>query len=336
MNSKTLISIIVLNWNGENFIKQCLESLMNQTYSHSDYEIIVVDNSSTDKSIDIIKNEFPSVKLIINKKNYGFAKGNNIGIKFAKGEIISLINNDVIVSKKWLEKLVSGFLEESDASLASGTIYFYKPSNIIWSTGARFDLITGLQWHPAKYKKVLEHNEEIDFFPFCATLIKKEVFNKIGLLDEQFFIYSEDFDFCLRAKNAGFKLKFVPDAIVWHMVSMGAKHNLLFSSQQRLISDFKVILKLWPILFLPFTISLRLLVIPFIEVILFKLPFKKILLTWKAFCNAIIENKRTKTKNCRIDLNIMLHYIRFFECIKIAIYRYKQIKHISSISRYLF
>jgi hypothetical protein len=320
-----LVSIVVLNWNGEDIIKECIYSLLDQTYSN--YEIIIVDNASTDNSVDIIKNEFPEIRLIINQKNLGFASGNNIGIRTAKGKYIALFNNDAVADRNWLLKLVSAILEEKRIGIVSGPIFFSEQPEVIWSIGSRFDLITGLDWDLGKYQKKHFTPENIDYFSMCAILIKKEVFQKIGLLDERFFIYYEDFDFCLRAKENNYKLKLVPVAVVWHKVSMGARKNLKISQFNMLKSFFQLILKIWPLWCLPITIVLRLFFIPFIEVLLFGYSWNYFSLTWQSFQIALINNRNLIFTSKKINKDIISH-IRIHELIKRSVELYKILKYI--------
>lgn len=306
-NKLPLVSIIIVNWNGEAYIRECLNSLFNQSYRN--YEIIVVDNGSSDDSPQILKDYVPQIKLILGDKNLGFAGGNNVGIKEASGQFVVLFNNDAIADKDWLSNLVSGLLETPEADIASGPIYYYEPKDIIWCAGARLDMVTGLAWHPDQYEMEFELCQDIDYFPGCALLIKREVFDKIGLLDERFFLYGEDPDFCLRAKGAGFKLKLVPHAKVWHMVSIAMKREPEPTQERKLNSEFKLILKLWPRWCLPITLSLRLSIIPLLE--------RNLRLTWRAYHHA----RKEKVEAYRAE-NLPLR-IRFRECLHIARMRRK-------------
>ena len=115
MIRQPLVSIIIAHWNGEEIIKDCLESLSKTTYEN--YEVIVVDNASTDNSVKIITENFPNIKIVQNNKNYGFAGGNNIGYNHAKGEIILLLNNDTNVEPDWLENLVKFSLDNPQVGI---------------------------------------------------------------------------------------------------------------------------------------------------------------------------------------------------------------------------
>jgi GT2 family glycosyltransferase len=279
-----LVSIIVTNWNGERYLGKCLDSLLAQTY-HG-YEIIVVDNASTDKSTDIVKKYGSQIRLVINKENLGFAAGSNAGIRASRGELIVLFNNDAVADSAWLAALVRGIDEPPEADIVSGIIYYYDPGDVIWCDAGRVDLITGFSWHAGQHRKSVPSPEEIDYFPGCALMIRKTVFDQIGLLDERFFLYAEDPDFCLRAKQAGFKLKLVPGARVRHMVSMGAS-AAPWSQKMKLKSEYQLILKLWPRRSLPLTLGLRLTAIPVFEVISRRRRLPYLLLNWQAFFSAL-------------------------------------------------
>ena len=285
-----MVSILILNYNGEPYVERCLNSLLDQSYSN--FEVIMVDNGSSDNSLQILKEYVPQIKLILNDKNLGFAGGNNVGIKEASGEFIVLFNNDAIADKDWLSNLVKGGLDMPEADIVSGPIYYYEPKDVIWCAGAHLDMITGLAWHLGQYETEFDPHSDIDYFPGCALLIRREVFEKIGLLDERFFLYAEDPDFCLRAKRERFKLKLVPEAKVWHMVSMGMKAEPSRVQHQKLKSEFRLILKLWPLWCLPLTVFLRLTAIPLAEILFLQQSKKHLFSTWHAFFSAFGNEPR--------------------------------------------
>jgi GT2 family glycosyltransferase len=291
LDNRPSVSIIVLNWNGEGYIAKCLDSLLEQTYPN--YEVIVVDNGSSDGSVELLKGYLPRIKLTLNKENLGFAAGNNVAIREATGEFIVLFNNDAVAHREWLERLIAGILTEPQADIASGPIYFYEPSDVIWCAGVRIDMLTGVNWLLGLYSRHFDPSDDFDYLAGCALLVRKRVFEEIGLIDERFFFYSEDVDFCLRAKRAGFALRLVPDAIVWHMVPMDLKrpsarlHHHLF-----LRSSFKLILKLWPLWCLPLTLTLQLTIIPIAYLLLIRYPPSYPMIAWRAFVTVLAEGRR--------------------------------------------
>ena len=291
LDNRPSVSIIVLNWNGEGYVAKCIDSLLEQTYPN--YEVIVVDNGSTDGSVELLKGYLPRIRLILNQENLGFAAGNNVAITGAKGEFVVLFNNDAVAHKEWLEQLIVGTLSPPQADIASGPIYFYEPSNVIWCAGVRIDMLTGVSWLHRLYSRDFQPSDDFDYLAGCALLIRKQVFDQMGFLDERFFFYSEDVDFCLRAKRAGFSLRLVPDAIVWHMVPMHLKrpsarlHHHLF-----LRSSFKLILKLWPLWCLPLTLILQLIIIPTAYVLLLRYPLTYPIIAWLAFFAVLTEGRR--------------------------------------------
>ncbi len=302
-------SIVVVNWNGERVLRACLASLLNQSYGN--FEVIVVDNASEDSSRDIIREEFPQVRLIANEQNYGFAKGNNIGITAARGELVALFNNDATADRNWLHELVHGLLASPEAAIAMGPIYYQTGDQQIWSAGGRLDLVTGLAWHLDRLEQRYI-NRESDYFPLCAALIRREVFENIGLLDERFFLYSEDIDFSLRVRGAGLGLKFVPGATVRHEAPARIREESLFTLRKKLESEFKLILKTWPMSYLPFTLFLRLLPISLAYIVILRYPHHVFRLHWQAF----LEASRVREKEDVQRASVITPKVRVIEALE--------------------
>ena len=204
------VSIVVLNYNGKDLLKKCLESIKNKT-QYENYEIIVVDNNSTDDSIKMLQKFFTEVKLIQNPKNYGFPKGNNIGTKKALrngADFILLLNNDTEVTKKWLKEMVR--VANSDEKIG------IVGSKLILPTGKTQKSCCNYKYGLSR-KFAPQKREVVDSLVAACMLIKKGVIEKIGFLDENFFpIYYEDVDFCLRAEKVGYKTVYVPQSKVYH------------------------------------------------------------------------------------------------------------------------
>jgi len=219
------ISVIIVTFNGEKHILDCLKSILESSYS--DYEIIVVDNASKDKTSDLVKEKFPQVKLIINKKNLGFTGGNNIGIKESKGEFIFLLNDDTVVHPDLLKILTAELESSSKIGIVGPKIYFMSPEgkrfDKIWFAGGKIDWKRGEAYNLGKGLKDNELKNDVkkeaDFITGCALMIKKEVIKKIGLLDEKFFAYYEDADWCQKTIKAGYAVVYVPFGGVWHIKS---------------------------------------------------------------------------------------------------------------------
>jgi GT2 family glycosyltransferase len=212
---KPIVSIITLNVNEKDFILQCLKSLGEINFPYG-YEIIVVDNGSTDGSQALIKKNFPNVKLIQNKENLGFTGGNNIGAKAAKGKYLLLLNNDTKVSKNFLLELFK--VAESDDKIGiCAPKQLVGDKNMILYGGGAINY-TGLSYSINMYKRDFKDDNvrETAFASGAAFFIRKSVVDKIGLFDDDYFIYHEDVDVSWRARLAGYKVVYVPKSVIRH------------------------------------------------------------------------------------------------------------------------
>ncbi|WP_082505959.1 glycosyltransferase family 2 protein [Deinococcus sp. Leaf326] len=215
-------SVIIVNWNGENHLRECIDSVLLQTYKDG-YEIIVVDNFSRDNSIEILNSYKDKIKIIYLKENTGFDKGNNIGMLEAVGEFIVLLNNDTKVEENWLEELIK--VAESDEKIGIvGSVMLRWNTRIVdtagdgctWA-GVGFKLFSG--------KKYDDIPENIEAFGACAgaALYKRSLIKEIGFLDESFFMNLEDVDLSYRARLAGYDVAIARRSIVYHKVSSSVK-----------------------------------------------------------------------------------------------------------------
>ena len=211
-------SVVILNYNGGEDVIECLESVRNIDYPS--YEIIVVDNASTDNSVESIRKKFPEVKIIQNETNLGFAEGNNVGIREANSHYVMLLNDDAVVGKNILKDLTAAIEERKNIGMAGPTILYYNDPDRIWFAGGRVNLFGYLSnWGKGLARGSCNSPRLVDFLSGCSVLIKKEVIDKIGLLDAEYFLYFEDVDFCFRAKKAGYECLYVPSPTVWHKVT---------------------------------------------------------------------------------------------------------------------
>lgn len=205
----------------------------------------MVDNASIDGSADYVRENFPWVTVIRNEKNLGFAGGNNIGIINATGDLIALFNNDALADWKWLEELVNTILISSKIGVVGGKIYQNKSSQI-WFSGSNFFPCSCKPWLFVNDHKKVNAIKNVDVVSGCAMMFRREVIEKIGLLDEGYFFYFEDTDFCLQAKRAGFKLLYNGNAIVWHEGGATIKRVGLKKRYIEYQSKFRFILKNLP------------------------------------------------------------------------------------------
>jgi GT2 family glycosyltransferase len=221
MDSPPFVSIILINFNGVKYIRNCIKSILRSDYSN--FELIIVDNNSTDKSIDIVETEFNDdlrIKTIRSDKNLGFAAGNNLGAQYAKGKFLALVNIDTIVDARWLTEMIKlmendntiGVIQPKLLSLANKLIYD-SAGDYIDFFGNNFRL--GGEWNEqdnGQYDTV----HEIFSARGAALVTSKEIVENIGLFDEDFFMTFEDIDFCWRARLYGKRVVFVPKSIVYH------------------------------------------------------------------------------------------------------------------------
>lgn len=223
-----LVSIIVLNYNGREDTLACLQSLEHLMYPRT--QVIVVDNASSDGTEAAVRESFPKVSFIQTGANLGFTGGNNVGIKQALAEgadYILLLNNDTIVAPDFINVLVDSMEADPTVGVAGPMIYYYAEPETIWSAGGVVDWSHGLT-------SMIGVNEEdnsqyglaprqMDFVTGCALMAKRAVWEKVGLLDDKFFMYYEEAEWCVRAGRAGYKIMLVPASMIWHKISLQAR-----------------------------------------------------------------------------------------------------------------
>jgi len=219
-----LVYVVIVNWNRARDTIECLEALANLDYTN--YRLLVIDNGSTDGSPEAIKAAFPAVEVIVNEDNLGFGRANNIGIEHALqqgADYVFLLNNDALVDKRLLTELVVVGESDPQIGMLVPKIYYHGEERRLWSAGARWRrfpprvTIIGFGREDGPAYSV---QQEVDFATGCAMLIKREVFERAGLFDPAFFMYHEDYDFSARVRRAGYRIVYVPQAVVWHKVSV--------------------------------------------------------------------------------------------------------------------
>lgn len=217
-----LVYVIIPNWNCRDETLACVESLLQMDYP--DFRIVVVDNGSTDDSVQAVARQFPGVEQVVNERNLGFAAGANVGIRhaLARGaDFVFVVNNDTFIAPEALGLMVAAALPQ-DVGLVAPKIYYAGDPQRIWSLGAwrhRLTLeITGCRRGQLDADPDGEPFE-VDFVTGCAMLIRRECLEQVGLFDERFFMYYEDSDYCLRVRSAGYRVLMVPRAKMWHKVA---------------------------------------------------------------------------------------------------------------------
>lgn len=225
-NKEPSVCIILLNYNTYKDTIECIESLLDIKYEN--YKILIIDNNSIDASEKYISEYIENISnayFIQSGKNLGFSGGNNIGIKWAMAnctDYICLLNNDTIVDPMFLNYLVDEMKNNKDIGISSGKIMYYDKPNVIWSAGGKIDELRCIGhngYMNLDENQIINERKEVTFLTGCLQLIRREVFENIGLYEEKYFLYMEDTDFCLRAYREGYKLMYVPKSKIYHKVS---------------------------------------------------------------------------------------------------------------------
>lgn len=217
-------AIVILNWNGEKLLEQFLPSIVN--FSSQEATVYVADNASTDNSINFVKDNFPSVKIIQNTENGGYAKGYNDALQHIKADIYCLINSDVEVTKNWLSPILQVFKEEKNTAIIQPKLLDYKDKTKFEYAGAGGGFID-LYGYPYCRGRIFNNLEtdtgqfndtsEIFWASGACFFIRSGVFHKLKGFDEDYFAHQEEIDLCWRTKNKGYKVKYVGTSTVYHV-----------------------------------------------------------------------------------------------------------------------
>ena len=208
------ISIIVVNWNRKTLLQDCLESLCAQTFCQP--EILLVDNGSTDDSVDFVKKHFPFVRVVGLGANLGFAGGNGAGLESAGGEFIALLNNDARAHEEWLENLLQPMLADPTIGICASKILAEGTGKISSAGGAVTTACIGFDRGAGGHGSLYNTRELVFGACGAALLYRRKMLDEIGFLDDDFFLYNEDTDLSFRAQLAGWKCVYVPTAVVYH------------------------------------------------------------------------------------------------------------------------
>ena len=223
MNTQPLISIIVLNYNGKQFLKVCFDSLLLSTYPN--IELLMVDNASTDDSVDYMERNYPQVKIIHSGGNIGYSAGNNLGIEVAAGKYVLLLNNDIEVTPGWLEPIMEEFESDEQIAAVQPKIHHMIDRDSFEYAGAAggmidifsFPFMRGRVFYTIE-KDEGQYDTNIDLFwtSGAAMAIRKDVLKKTGLLDNDFVHHMEEIDLCWRILLQGYRLRIRTDSVIYH------------------------------------------------------------------------------------------------------------------------
>jgi len=218
------VFVITLNWNGKKWLSDCLSSVLAMHYPN--FEVVVVDNGSTDGSVEFMKKKFPQVHVVETFRNLGYAGGFNTGLEFAAArgaEYFLIMNNDTVIDAEALAALVETAMSQPKAGFVTGKIYYYDHPNILQTVGKKEDPIRWSGDHIGSGEKDIGQYETVKerhFLDDVMTLVDRKMYDEIGGYDPQFFLQSEEFDWQVRALKRGWKFYYTPKAKLWHRVSM--------------------------------------------------------------------------------------------------------------------
>ncbi len=253
------VAIIIVTYNGRAYISQCLQSVLAARFSDS-FDILVIDNASTDDTAAIIKTKFPRVKLIELKTNAGFAGGNNVGLRLALAqgaEAAVLLNQDTYVEPDWLEELAAAAFSKSDIGIAQAMLLLADDHGRVNNLGNAWHY---LGFGFAKHYRALAEEQKakapfaIGYASGAAMLVKREVLEKAGMFDEKFYMYHEDLDLAWRARLRGYEIILAPRAVVYHYYRFRRNQLMYYWTERNRAAvllqnySFKTLLLLAPML----------------------------------------------------------------------------------------
>jgi len=219
------LSIVLLNWNSLAHTRACLHSLFKCAPAPWTARFVVVDNGSPDGSLEKLRSEFGGcVEFVASGRNLGYAGGNNLGILHALergADLVLLLNNDTIVDENFLTALHDAAMQHPDHHLFGAKIFYHRRPHTLWYAGGGYNSWLAKVWQHGMNEAdgpPYQSMGEISFITGCCLMIRREAFERIGILDDELYLYSEDLDFCMRAKRAGLRLLFVPSARLWHHI----------------------------------------------------------------------------------------------------------------------
>jgi len=222
------ISVIIVTWNGRHHLEACLTAVAAQ--EGVDAETILVDNASTDGTVEFVRDRFPFVRIVALQENLGFAGGNNAGAREARGRFLAFLNNDTVPDRRWLRTLRDGLDEQAGFALGASRIVYMHDPQVIDSAGDGMLRSGGaFKWHHGAPVDAALQSREVFGMCGAACLVSKAIFDELGGFDEDFFASHEDVDLSYRARLLGYRCRYVADAIVQHKGSATLGRSSAFS-----------------------------------------------------------------------------------------------------------
>ncbi len=210
------VTVVVLNYNGKKHIKECLGSIFRMNYPQ--FKVVVVDNASSDGSLDSVRKKYPQVKTVKYDRNHGFAKAYNMALEEIESEFVVLLNNDVTVEPDWLRELMPYIIYDNEVSAVTPKMLFMQNTCAINAAGGKCD-IYGSGWNRGNGETDNGQYERVEevFYANCgAIVIRRDAWKDVGSFDEQYFLYGEDLDWCWRARLKGYRIVYVPHSRIYH------------------------------------------------------------------------------------------------------------------------
>ena len=259
------IAIVILNWNGKTFLEKFLPALVLHTPSWA--EIVVADNASSDDSIEFIRSRYPKIRLIENGENYGFAKGYNVALQQIDAEYYCLLNSDIEVSVEWVEPIINYLDNNCDVAICQPKLLSFAQKDHFEYAGAaggfvdkygypfcRGRLFDCVEKDEGKYDNV----KEIFWATGACMFIRSKIYHELSGLDDDFFAHMEEIDLCWRAKNAGYKVMYIPDSTVYHVGGGTLPKNSPRKTYLNFRNNIILLYKNLPAYRIPWVFSLRL------------------------------------------------------------------------------
>jgi len=222
-NHFPFVGIVILTWNQREDTLECLESVFRLDYPN--FKVVVVDNGSIDGTAEAIRARWPNVTLIVNEINIGVPAADNQGFEHflqQGADYVLILNNDTVLERSFLSELVRVAKSSSDIGMTVPKIYYHGKDRLLWSAGAewrRFPPRVVIIGFGQPDNPTYNIQRELDYATGCATLVRRQALETVGLLDPIYFMYQEDYDYSERLREANYKIVYVPTAIMWHKVS---------------------------------------------------------------------------------------------------------------------